>query len=409
MPWEGAELRLSAVEETWANYKSAHSQILPVIKSERVDELIDSFDIAQTNYLDAATAFKAKINANKPKASLMDFDSDHIKVQCQLPESEQNIKNNWGYFHGDDMDWPGFRDRFHTAIHSKPFSAAFKFLSLKSSLKGRAAVDFGDWQLTNDGYEEAWERLNQMYDKKYAIRRAYLRRFFSLREIQGTATKEELKTLSSTTHNMVRQLRAQGLPVDHWDFILVHRLHELIGPDVGRRWELKRSSDEPKLTDLLAFIEQEADAAPATETTTRRLPSVIVRSNVKERIGRDSSANRAQGQKKSTDMTSKPKTFLCECHDFLACSLNVRWDIVRRRDLCPNCLKRGHKVENCFSRKCVRCPGAPAHNILLCPNWEGSKHIHAIGGIRDSDEMALVPPKQKKPKYPAKDNKMKLD
>ena len=77
--------------------------------------------------------------------------------------------------------------------------------------------------------------MNEVYNKKYTIRRSHLRHFLQLKQIQAPATRDELQGLSNASHEMIRQLRAEGLPVDHWNFLIVHCIHERLNGETGCR------------------------------------------------------------------------------------------------------------------------------------------------------------------------------
>lgn len=78
------------------------------------------------------------------------------------------IENTWGDFNGELTKWKGFHDRFKIAVHeNSAIAKVFKFQHLRSSLKGWAANALGDWEQTEDNYDEAWERLNQLYNRPY--------------------------------------------------------------------------------------------------------------------------------------------------------------------------------------------------------------------------------------------------
>lgn len=385
---EGAEIRWKAVEEAWVEYKAAKAEVLKKTKEDDVQKLLDESDTVQENYFKSAAAYKPKINKEKPQ------DVEGLKINVQLPLQQDRVHNTWGMFDGDELKYQGFRDRFVAAVHSKDeITAAYKFQFLKGSLIGDAARDFGDWEPTDEGYAEAWDRFNKMYDKKYSIRRGHLRKFLQLKEIQAPATKDELKKLSVTTHDMLRQLRANGLPVEYWGFFIVHCLHERLDEQTKYRWELERNgNDNPSAIDMLCFIDREAEAAPEFRRPSRTDNSTV-------RKVRDSSVGSARGTDKSTDAKKKvlhpcevctESHQIWDCPQFAALSLRSRREFVDNRNICPNCLKRGHKEKTCFQSKCVRCPGAPAHNILLCPTREVNKTALPAMRVKDSDKFALV-------------------
>lgn len=62
--------------------------------------------------------------------------------------------------------------------------------------------------------------------------------------------------MSKVTHEVLRQLRAQGILIDIWYNITVHMLHERLDPDTSRQFtELKRETEAPTVKAILVFFE----------------------------------------------------------------------------------------------------------------------------------------------------------
>lgn len=98
----------------------------------------------------------------------------------QFP-SWKSLEKTWGDFDGTLIQWQGFHDRFKSAIHdNEQIQRAFKFQYLQNSLKGKAAAALGEWQLSDENYNEAWERLNELYAREYQTGKELLWKFHNL-------------------------------------------------------------------------------------------------------------------------------------------------------------------------------------------------------------------------------------
>lgn len=170
---------------------------------------------------------------------------------------------------------------------------------------------------------------------------------------------------------------------------------------------------------MLSFLDKQASAATSMESqsksmdrssdsrdsrSTQRSTTSNIRSSTP--YGKDGkplrpSANSAP--KPDANPKGKPnvKHFPCEacsgdhmvydCDDYLSLSYNARWAFVRARGLCPNCLKRGHTVDHCFSRTCSNeeCKKKdPRHNSTLCPNKVGKKPPSQVRKIDDGKKKS---------------------
>lgn len=111
-------------------------------------------------------------------------------------------------------------------------------------------------------YQEAWERMMSVYDDPYKIAQSYMRRLYQLPVLQSPASADDLKRMSDVTNETIRQLRALGLPVDSWDFVFVHNLHERLENETGRLWQRARASGVlATATEMIDFLDREAAAA----------------------------------------------------------------------------------------------------------------------------------------------------
>lgn len=416
--YRNAQLRLETVQDDWRQYCQLHEELLSKAKEEDVEIYIEEKEIVRADYFRANAALQDRMEALRPNVQAQeggtDGDNRQIQVQVNMPFQQHDLKNTWGEFDGTYTKWIGFHDRFAAAIHNNDkVSPAFKFSYLKKSLTGRAARTLGEWQLTDENYNEAWERLKQIYNQKYLIGRDHLRQLLRLPELRDQPTANDLQRMSNTTHETLRQLKALGLPVENWDFFIVHILNERFDQETARQWELQRVSDQPKLATMLEFIDKQA-AALSNVSGTRQ-----TRTGSKDRYGtessrdskvRDNSANKARVQERATAPRGggRNKSRLCEVcssdHQIWECP-----DFVERRAICPNCLKHGHKENNCFQRGCVRCPGAPKHNIHLCPTKEVNKHVLPSMRVQDDKHRAPAPATNERKGKRRRDSKVKSD
>lgn len=397
-------VRLERLEEAWTRFNDVHLEIVEAIVGD--DVAIPEQNMAQIEELYIATkvAFRRRLELLRQlevPAQVPPAGQQAIAVNVQMPFQQHDIKNTWGEFDGALTKWQGFHDRFVAAIHENAqVSPAFKFSYLKKSLTGRAARTLGEWQLTDENYQEAWERLNQLYNKKYPICREHLRQFIKLPVIQGQPRANDLQRMANVTQETLRQLRAQGIPVDHWDMIVVHMLHERLDSETAKQWELQRETETPTAADMTRFLDKQAAALEGNtlnqhSRSQESLHSERSNRSDRERPNRSESDKASQKQtgkmpaKKSASANSVPaaigRRHVCEacsgehqlynCEDFKALNLRSRKDFVERRNLCTNCLKQGHAAANCYQGPCIRCPSRPMHNSILCPTKDISKPV----------------------------------
>ncbi|XP_036319652.1 uncharacterized protein LOC118734064 [Rhagoletis pomonella] len=384
---EQVKVRADKLEKYYERFIEAHQKQVECApkKANKYDEMAAQ---VETFYFAAHSALIAKVNALKPAPP--SAIQQPLAVQVNWPYQQHDLKNTWGEFDGTITKWPGFRDRFIAAIHSNDnVSPAFKFSYLKKSLVGKAARTLGEWQLTDDNYIEAWDRLKQLYDRKYPICREHLRQLFRLPAVEGSPRSNDLQRMSNVTHEALRQLRAQEIPVEGWDMIIVPILHERLDAETSKQWELQRQSETPTIKQLLDFLDRQASAL-ANVADVRRSRIHIRHEATGTSRGLEGNGERARRDQGSYS-TAVKKAIACAacgrdhaiwtCGEFMGLTLRGREDLVNKNNLCRNCLKRGHMAGSCFQGVCPRCSGQVKHNSLLCPKKEITKHALIVKNV----------------------------
>lgn len=415
LSYDAISLRYDRLTQLWNNGNGLFLQIISEVDDTPglAESYQEGLNVMEEEYYDVAEALLKRLKDLAPNvgsvsraASEVDgngTDTEQKIIKVQMPVQQHDMKNTWGYFDGDSMKWLGFRDRFMAAIHNNAdVSEAYKHSYLIESLKGAAADALGQSHETKGSYTEAWNRLMELYNKPYKIARDYMRQFYSLPVLQTRATSTELQRMSNTTHETIRQLRALELPVEQWDFVFVHNLHERLDHETAREWEKYRERDGmPTAKDILTFLDQEASAS-ANDSNDRQPLRITVdtgnRSRSNDRaasnIGTVSNMGTASNIGSASYTGTVPKKIACEacpqgsqqyhplfyCPSFQSLNLNARKDFINRRRICPNCFRKGHGTGSCNDpRRCTfpQCQGNPMHNSLICP-FKQNKHILTV-------------------------------
>lgn len=384
-------MRRERLLELWAKINESHwNEIDAVTSEEAVEELELRLNDIQEEYFGICLRMEHRLNELAPPpvegsvASGSGYDAREnraVNVQVQMPVSEANIKNTWGKYDGNLLNWLSFRDKFLAAVHNKTEIAdSYKHSYLQNSLEGKAAGLVGKWGLSDGSYQDAWDRIMEHYNKKYRLRRAYLERFFQLKQIQGIPTQNELQQLANVTHETIRQLKALEVPVEHWDLIFVHHLHSLLDAETAKQWELQRKTEDPTILELLEFLEKQADALSSMEFgklsgINVTVDSKGVKHNSRDRVRSVARASTSDKLEKSykCDGCGSYKHPIYDCPEFNSLSRTARIKFAVERNLCLNCLRGGHRKEKCISTRCgyTQCAEDPLHNSKLCPyKWQ---------------------------------------
>lgn len=297
------------------------------------------------------------------------------------------MENTWGEFDGTLIQWQGFHDRFKSAVHDNELiPRAFKFQHLQKSLKGRAATALGEWQLSDDNYNEAWERLNQLYAREYQTGKELLWKFFDLPRLER-ANGFMIQKYSNVTHEVLRQLRSLHYPVEHYDLIFKHSIHDKLDPETSKAWELCRYLERPSIDEMLKFLDVQAKALMGVQFVEKRSANKEKKpnsSNYERKGNLKTFSSEKSGKNEEKKQTGPNKCKLCNegqhwlyrCEKFKKLSVPDRKRIVRELELCINCLKPFHRSKECFAKACQRCD--LKHNSLLCPENPQNKVVTSV-------------------------------
>lgn len=370
-----------------------------------IAELGEQFMLLEEHYNTAAAAAVRRAAelrpADRPPPAANAAQQQVLRLQMQ----EQNIQNTWGHFDGQLLKWKEFKQHFSAMIHSNnDVSNLYKFSHLKKSLHGKALELLNGLDVNADNYPAAWQALTQEYDRRYPLAREYLKQFFMLKGISTPATAEELRKVSKVTKETISNLTGLGYQVQAWNVLMVHVIHGLLNEALAYEWNLtltRANNDDPSVDDITAFLDQHSRAATSGRVPQPH-PSIIVQLETSNRGRNESPANRnnpgasgtaqsnhsARGSAANMEKWTYPcgacegnhKVFFCP--EFVPLDYEARWQVVKKKRMCPLCLKRGHQLAECRDRhRCdeQQCRHDPRHNSMLCPvkvAAKPSRHQH---------------------------------
>lgn len=221
----------SLLEDKAEKFENAHMEVITQPGLNHAQYLAHDVIFATTNerVLEARNLIAAQIEIMTPEVIMPERGHANaqlpVRVELRAAELQPNFME-LGRFDGTILQWQSFKDKFLASVHhNEHIKPVFKLQALTSALTGRARSIVGTRPATEQGYLSAWARLCEIYDDSYVIIRSILQSLFRMPSLEN-ASHDGLRKLIDTTHEAVRQLAALGVPVDHWDQILVFILIE---------------------------------------------------------------------------------------------------------------------------------------------------------------------------------------
>lgn len=368
--------------ETWSDrleeIAKEYRRIVCTLESQYGDKSIDDLLNFDAKYY-TLRSFYAKHRSPIP--------SVNPPVQSMKPISHIRFPEiNLPRFSGKLSDWCVFRDAFQSAIGNRDeICNVDKFQHLKGLVQGDAARIIASITISEDGYQDAWRALKLRYENKRQLIRCHIKALYEI-PIMKKESADELLNLVDRFEHQISTLKRLGENTDTWDSLLVYQLCTRLDPNTLKEWESYCARlDSDNVANVLggyADDQQEDEEMPTYTCMVNYLQNYA---RVLQSVGPLSSVNRERDGKiksvKSTAYMSATSSspvqdpyrkcekcqqchFLYHCPDFQKLSEQQRFEIVRSKRLCANCLRStDHFAKSCPGKSCNRC--SKKHHTLL--------------------------------------------
>ena len=262
-------------------------------------------------------------------------------------------------FDGDVLNWAVFWEQFETAIHNnKKLHDAQKLTYLRDAVeRGPAKKVIQGLAHSAGTYQEAVKCLQQRFDRPRFIHQKHVKTIVEIPTVKA-GTGRELRQLHDVVSQHVRSLRT--VKGDTFETFMSSLIEMKLDQASKFAWQqhTHERRDVPSIDELLEFVDWRAQAS---ELSTSRDAERKYPNTEKKTKARNSYQVTTERRCAACNKVSHP---LYVCASFQAFPHEARLAIVKRQNLCMNCLRHGHFSSQCqSSQRCKKCSGA--HHILL--------------------------------------------
>lgn len=362
------QLRLQQVKKLYEDFETNQEAIEETFPEERLDESYVVRTQMEEYYYFCHSKLQECINylndrKERTEGSQGSKNGNSTRQEVKLPRIELIP------FSGKYEDWTSFKDLYTSLIHNNnSISDVQKLHYLKTNVQGDAESLLKSITVTEANYKEAWKKLTERYDHKRFIVDSLLKSFFNQHKITSENHKD-IKQLIDKSSEIIQSLKIQGIPVGHWDAILIHVIVSKLDPETHKEWGLKQKKDDlPKYKELEEFL----------RLRWQSLEMIVTESEVKSQPGvqrTQSFGSKSASFLSTTEHNNRKsitKCFYCQdsSHKIISCSrysiLNTsdKINFIKSNRLCFNCLASGHSSSNCTSiGRCKICK-SKHHTII---------------------------------------------
>nr|XP_029725065.1 uncharacterized protein LOC115265012 [Aedes albopictus] len=289
-------------------------------------------------------------------------------------------------FSGKLTDWCVFRDAFESAIGNREeISNVDKFQYLKGLVQGEAARIIESISISELGYTDAWRALKLRYENKRQQIRCHIKSLFEIPSMRKESP-EELLNLVDRFEQHLAVLKRLGEDTDSWDSLLICQLSVRLDPCTLKEWEgycarldcdnvanvLGGASSEdaeeedmPTYVAMVNFLQNYARVLQSIGPVpgpTRDRDTKAKSSKFSAHVSSTSAPSGSDSSKKCEKCNQLH--FLYHCPEFQKLPEQQRFEFVKSKKLCANCLRStDHFAKSCPAKQCNRC--AKKHHTLL--------------------------------------------
>lgn len=319
-------------------------------------------------------------------------------------------------FTGKDLlEFPSWFDSFKSLIDAHPcLSKVQKFGILKESVGGTAKQLISALLTTEENYSQALQLLEETFGDPNLLLGLFVSKLHSyspVKDPRSPALQELVFGFERSfleIKNLIGKLSARKLasqaprassapdnvpPIDACfevvSFFLTPHLLSKLPEDVQMRWFDKFPEPQQRydFDKLLGYLKNELKGRQACMLLSDRDARKANPSKPKPRqesCPTDNFVAASQDSRKCM-VCNGPQHALWQCAPYMAMPIAERDALVKRLNLCYNCLATSHWTRNCPSKKaCFHCQAR--HNSTLCPRKYGR------GGVNSSAPQAQAEP-----------------
>ena len=271
-------------------------------------------------------------------------------------------KINLPVFDGDPCHWPNWYGMFKALVHDQKLSKTQKMIHLKASVKGSAEKAIAGMFFDGTMYEEAIKELKHRFGNPELISKSLIRKLLDLPTLRDENVLS-LRSFVDNLHNIVRTLKTYGHGADVQAAANMQQGMERLPPRIAEGWSRQKIQLKPKkvdLSDLDRWLETEVQVKEMAYGGTSE-PEKPNHEGGKSKANASSSRWQARRQngRASTFATSGGKLECAVCkgdhqitvsETWKRATVNDRWELAKKHNLCFLCLKRNHRTWRCSSK-----------------------------------------------------------
>ncbi|WP_253302631.1 DUF1759 domain-containing protein [Wolbachia endosymbiont of Psylliodes chrysocephala] len=357
------EIRLKRIEIAFEEFETIQTDL----------ELLDSSEESsrtefEDNYYNLIAKAKMLILTVKPSVS------ENSLIENVSPNNS-NLKLppiRLPVFTGDYQTWTTFHDTFNRLIHqNENLRNVEKLHHLKTCLKDLALKLVANLETTDDNYNIAWNLLVERFENKRLMINNHIKDIINLPNLTRTSPTV-LRELTDNVHSHVCALEKLGLESKAWEWVLIYIVSSKFDHATNLAWEDSLNPSElPTYQMFKTFLTKRSFSLEnaANNSLTHKASQSYSKNHFHSHpkpIATLSVTENTNLMLHTMCQLCKQNHFIYQCPEFSKLSVEQRYNHAKTFKLCTNCLRPGHRNQDCRSGQCKICN--KNHNTLLHKN-----------------------------------------
>ena len=288
-------------------------------------------------------------------------------------------------FSGDIRDYENWSAVFKACIDKAPMSDEYKLLQLRQYLAGDALGVINGLGHSKSAYIVAKERLERKYGGERRSIALYLEELDHFQPIKLNQINE-IERLADLLDVLVIKLQDSKKANELGSGLLYIKIQQKLPLSMlsqYHKWCYENHEEQSVIT-LRKWILLETEFQKIAHETTKGLNTPKQKSD-STFFGQSKPDNKSPvcGNCQGEHATKN-------CSKFLALKTSQRWEVVKRNRLCIRCLKKGHRINACYSKEtCNISDCDKKHHSLLHTSNEDKEQKDETSDEEETDETVM--------------------
>lgn len=350
-------------------------------------ESLDSKDSSRAELEDIIVAIKCSVQ-EQIGADM----HDSTFAENPIPSSNHNHSKlpslKLPVFSGKYSEYKNFITSFKQVIDREiGLSNIEKFNHLRNCLEGPALETINAFQITNENYSKALNRLEDRFDNSTLI---FLENITALFDLPVTSQPDgnQLRSVVDNASALYSSLSSLGTDREISDALLIHITMGKIDEDSRNKWKDSLDfSKLPKWDDFTKLLDRRCQYLQSMDAPRSYDPKPAT--GKPQRSKKVSSFSVA---KRCCPICNASDHFVANCNQFKGMDTSQRFEKVKQLRLCVNCLSNKHQVAQCTSNfKCRTC--SKSHHTLLHRQQVQSQSAYTqqVGSLAQQPQVSSAP------------------